>query len=99
MERLEVKGVYGFKFFYLAEMSNLSIPNGIQTGRTLSFAGTKLQMLMTTTVFCALKSISKEKKSGYSVRDCVSSGITNSAFSISLLFRLFLLLYWSFLLK
>ena len=49
-------------------MSNLSIPNGIQTGRML-FAG----MLMTTTVICALKSISKEKKRGYSVRDCVSS--------------------------
>ena len=86
MERFEVKGVYGLKFFYLAEMRSLSIPNGIQTGRMLSIAGTKLQMLMTTTVFCALKSISKEKKSGYSVRDCVSSGITNSAFSISLLF-------------
>ena len=67
-------------------MSNLSIPNGIQTGRILSFAGTKLQMLTTTTVFCALKSISKEKKSGYSARDCVSSSITNNAFSISLLF-------------
>ena len=80
-------------------MSKLSIPNGIQTVRMLPFAGTKLQMLMTTTVLCALKSISKEKKSGYSVRDCVSSGITNSAFSISLLFRLFLLVYRSFLLK
>ena len=76
-------------------MSNLSIPNGIQTGRMLSFAGTKLQMLMTTTVLCALKSISKEKLSEYSVRDCVSSGTTNSAFSI----LLFLLVYRSFLLK
>ena len=74
-------------------MSELSIPNGIQTRKMLSFAGTELQMLMTTTVLCALKTISKEKKSGYSVRDCVSSGITNSVFSISLLFRLFLLLF------
>ena len=80
-------------------MSNLSIPNGIQTGRILSFAGTKLQMLMTTTVLCALKSISKEKKSGYSVRNCVSSGITNSAFSVSFLFQSFLLVYRSFFLK
>ena len=80
-------------------MSKLSIPNGIQMGRMLSFPGMKLPILMTTTVLCALKSISKEKKSGYSVRDCVSSGITNNAFSINLLFRLFLLLYRSFLLK
>ena len=77
-------------------MSNLSIPNGIHRGRMLSFAGTKLQMLMTTTVLCSLKSISKEKNSGYSVRDCVSSGTTNSAFSISLLFRLFLLVLSEF---
>ena len=80
-------------------MSNLSIPSGIQTGRIMSFVDKKLQMLTTTTVLYALKSISKEKKSGYSARDCVSSGITNSAFSVSLLFRLFLLVYRSFLLK
>ena len=72
------------------------IPNGMQTGKMLSFAGTKSQMLMTTTVLFVLKSISKEKKGGYSVRDCVSSGITNSVFSISLLFRLLLLVYRSF---
>ena len=73
--------------------------NGIQMAKILSFEGTKSQMLMSTTVFCALKGISQEKKSGYSVRDCVSSGITNFVFAISLLFRLFLLVYWSFLLK
>ena len=79
-------------------MSNLFILNGIQTRKMLSFAGTELKILITTTVLCALKS-SKGKKSGYSVRDCVSSGITNNVFSISLLFKLFLLVYRSFLLK
>ena len=99
VERFEVKGVYGLKFFYLVEDEQAFYTQWFQTGRMLSFAGTKLQMLMTTIVLCALKSISKEKKNGYSIRDCVSSGITNSAFSISLLFRLFLSVYRSFLLK
>ena len=44
-----------------------------------------------------------EKKCGFpcndSVRDCISSGITKSLFSTSLLYRLFLLVYRSFLLK
>ena len=73
-------------------MSHLrKIPRGSKNQLCL-----KLQIFMTTTAPCALKTISKEKKSGYNVRDCVSSGITNSAFSISLLFRLFLLVYRSY---
>ena len=100
VEKFEVKGVYNLKLFYLAEcMGNLLTPNGIQTGKMLSIAGTRSHMLMTTTVLSALKSVSKEKKSGYSVGDCVSGGITNNVFSISLLFKLFLIVYWSFLLK
>ena len=101
VEKFEVKGVYDLKLFYLAEdMRNLLTPNGIQTGKMLSIAGTRSHMLMTATVLsAALKSVSKEKKSGYSVGDCVSGGITNSVFSISLLFKLFLIVYWSFLLK
>ena len=85
--------------FTQPRMRNPFTPNGVQTGKMLSFASAKSQMLMTTIVFCALKSISKEKKNGYSVWDCVGRGITNSAFSVSSLFILFLLVYRSFLIK
>ena len=95
MERFEVKGVYGLKFFYLAEDEQPFYTQWYSNGKDVVICGTKLQMLMTTTVLCALKSISKEKLSEYSVRDCVSSGTTNSAFSI----LLFQLVYRSFLLK
>ena len=50
VERFEVK----------VRTSNLAIPNGIQTRKMVSFAGTKLQMLMTTTVLCALKQRKEE---------------------------------------
>ena len=84
-------------------MRNLFIPNGMQAGKMLSFAGTESQMFMTTTVLCTLKIISKKKKkknkSGCSVWDCINSGVRNSVFSISILLRLFLLVYGSFLLK
>ena len=75
----------------------------MQAGKMLSFAGTESQMFMTTTVLFTLKSIikkqKKKKKSGCSVWDCINSGVRNSVFSISILLRLFLLVYGSFLLK
>ena len=79
-------------------MSNLSIPNGIQSGRMLSFAGTKLQMLKTTSALC-LEEYQQRRVDTVSGTVSAVSGITNIAFSISLLFRLFLLVYRSFLLK
>ena len=94
VERFEVKGVYGLKFFYLVEDEKPFYTQWYSNGKDVAICGQEIADVDDN--HCAL---CLEGKSGYSVRDCVSSGITNSAFSISLLFRLFLLVYRSFLLK
>ena len=67
-------------------MRNLFIPNGMQAGKMLSFAGTESQMFMTTTVLCTLKSISKKKKKKRRV-DAVS-GIVSTVVSETVFFQL-----------
>ena len=61
-------------------MSNLSIPNGIQTGKMLPFAGTELEIMMTTTVLCALVSVKK-------IRVDIVSGIVSAKVSQTVFFQ------------
>ena len=99
VERFEVKGVHGFKCFYLAEDEQPFYTQWYSNRKDAVICRHEIADVDDNHCALCLEKYSKEKKSGYSVRDCVSSGITNSAFSISLLFRLFLLVYRSFLLK
>ena len=76
-----VKGVYGLKFFNLAEGEQPLYTQWYSNAKDVVICGHDVADVDDN--HCALKSISKEEKSGYSVWDCVSSGITNSVFAIS----------------
>ena len=99
VERFEVKGVYGLKFFYLAEDEQPFYTQWYSNGKDVVICGHEIADVHGNHCALCLEEYQQRKEEWISVQDCVSGGITNSAFSISLLFRLFLLVYRSFVLK
>ena len=67
-------------------MRNLFIPNGMQAGKMLSFAGTESQMFMTTTALYLEEYQQKKKKKKRRV-DAVS-GIVSTVVSETVFFQL-----------
>ena len=99
VERSEVKGVNGLKFFYLDEDEQPFCTQWHSNGKDVVICGHEIADVDGNHCALCLEEYQQRKEEWISVRDCVSGGITNSAFSISLLFRLFLLVYRSFVLK
>ena len=86
IERNEMKGIYGLKFFFIwQKVKNHSLHNGIPMEKMFWYAAMMTEKSIPTIVL-PVRWYMIKPKNGSNVLDCVNSGSTNNIFAIKFRF-------------